>query len=433
MRRSSPIVATGLAVALAAPAQAQSPSVTLDEAIRLAEQVQPTVVQAQGQIRTAGANLRSARGAYLPTLSLSGSGTESYSGARSRVDPITSQIVGANWIGSVGTTLSANLDLFTGFRRGAATRAARATTQAADAGFVNARFQVRLTTTNQFFDALSASQLVGVREAAVREAQEQLRAAIAKLQVGTATRADTLTSRVNLGTAQVNLATAQSDLAAAEAGLARLIGRPGRVSAADDSTFYHLPMIDTTALRSEALQQSPQVQSALASARAAHASVSAARADYWPTLFLGASTGYSGTNQGVTSGLNNNTQFRLGLSWNLFDGFAREAQIVTQESSADLADAQASDDSRSVDAGLTTYLAQLDAARTSSAITQISVAAGEENLRVLQARYQQGVATIVDLLTGQAALDQAKVDAVNARFGYLRAKAQLEALVGHPL
>jgi len=52
---------------------------------------------------------------------------------------------------------------------------------------------------------------------------------------------------------------------------------------------------------------------------------------------------------------------------------------------------------------------------------------------VLQARYQQGVATIVDLFTAQTALDQARVDAVNARFDYLRAKAQLEALVGHQL
>jgi outer membrane protein TolC len=86
-----------------------------------------------------------------------------------------------------------------------------------------------------------------------------------------------------------------------------------------------------------------------------------------------------------------------------------------------------------VDVGITTYLAQLDAAATSIAISQSSVAAGEENLRVVRERYQLGVATIVDLLTSQAALDQAKVDAVNARFDYLRAKAQLEALVAHPL
>jgi outer membrane protein len=432
MRLRNTMAGAGLAAVVLAPAaRAQRPSVTLAEALRLAELVQPSVVQAQGQTHTASANVRSAKGAYLPSVSLSGSGTETYSGAGTRVDPTTNQIVGANWTGSAGGTLSASWDLFTGFRRRANLRAANASSQAAEAGLVDARYQLRLTTTDQFFSALSGAQLVDVRFASVREAEEQLRAAIAKLRAGTATRADTLTSRVNLGTAQLNLATAQSDLAGAEAGLARLIGRTGRVTAADDSSFYQPPMIDTTALRSEALERSPRVQSALASARAARAAVSAARAAYWPTLSFGAATGYSGAEGG--GGFNNNSQLSLRLSWSLFNGFAREAQIVTQESNADLADATASDDARAVDVGITTYLAQLDAAVTSIGITQTSVAAGEENLRVVRERYQLGVATIVDLLTAQAGLDQAKVDAVNARFDYLRAKAQLEAIVGHPL
>ena len=432
MRRGSTIVATGLALLLAGPVRAQTPGVTLEEAIRLAEQVQPSVVQAQGQVQTAAAQLRSAKGAYLPSLALTGIGSESYSGTRARVDPTTGQIIGQSWTASGGTMLSSTFDLFTGFQRRAQTRAAKATSEAAGAGLINARFTQRLTTTNQFFDALSVAQLVSVREASVRENEEQLRAAIAKLRAGTATRADTLTARVNLGQAQVNLATAQSDQVGAEAALAQLVGRSGRVAALDDSSFYQSPVIDSTALRGEALKQSPRVQQSLATASAARAEVSAAKANYWPTLSLGASTALNAT-QGSNTGLTNNTRFALQLSWNIFDGFAREAQIVTQESNADLADAQASDDGRAVDAGVTTYLAQLDAARTSVAITQTSVAAGEENLRVLQARYQQGVATIVDLFTAQTALDQAKIDAVNARFSYLRAKAQLEALVGHPL
>jgi outer membrane protein TolC len=37
------------------------------------------------------------------------------------------------------------------------------------------------------------------------------------------------------------------------------------------------------------------------------------------------------------------------------------------------------------------------------------------------------------MLTSQEALSQAEVDAVSARFNYLRAKAQIEALVGRSL
>ena len=56
------------------------------------------------------------------------------------------------------------LGFFTGFRRGAETRAARASGEAAEASLVDARYRQALTTTNQFFDALSARQLLAVRE-----------------------------------------------------------------------------------------------------------------------------------------------------------------------------------------------------------------------------------------------------------------------------
>ena len=48
-----------------------------------------------------------------------------------------------------------------------------------------------------------------------------------------------------------------------------------------------------------------------------------------------------------------------------------------------------------------------------------------------QERYRLGTSTIVDLLTSQAALNQAQANLVQARYNYLVARAQIEALVGH--
>src|SRR2546427_5347873 len=52
------------------PAQLQ---VSLAEAVRRALNVQPAIVQARGDVRTAGAHERSAAGAVLPTITPSGS------------------------------------------------------------------------------------------------------------------------------------------------------------------------------------------------------------------------------------------------------------------------------------------------------------------------------------------------------------------------
>src|SRR5207248_1811786 len=66
---------------------AQERTVTLEEAIRLAERTQPTVVQAEGQVRTAAAQRRNAWGNFLPSLTASSSASEFFSEGASRVDP----------------------------------------------------------------------------------------------------------------------------------------------------------------------------------------------------------------------------------------------------------------------------------------------------------------------------------------------------------
>jgi outer membrane protein len=334
---------------------------------------------------------------------------------------------------SLSTSLSASLDLFTGFRRGAEMRAARATQTQADVSLVDVRFQQALTTTNQFLDALAGAQLVGVREASVHRADEQLKVSVAKLHAGSATRSDSLRSLVNLGTARLNLIQSQIDLATAEANLARLIGQAGRIRAADDSAFYRVvPAIDTQEIRVEAESKSPRVQSAVAGAGVARANLSASRSAYWPSLTLAANTGWNGSRADDYT-LLNQRQVSLALSWRLFDRFDRELTIAQREAGLDVAEARAADERRAVGAELTARLAELEAARSKIEITQTSVAAASEDLRVQQERYRLGASTIVDVLTSQEALNQAEVDVVNARFDYLRSKAQLEALIGRTL
>ncbi len=411
----------------------QQLSVTLADAVRLAERVQPLVVRAAGDVETTAAQRRSAWGSYLPSLSANSSASTFSSEGPSRVDPVTGQLVSGNSSNrSLNTALSASLDLFTGFRRGAEMGAARANQDAAEASYVDARFEQALTTTNQFLDALASRQLVAVRETSVRRAEEQLKTSIAKLQAGSATRSDSLRSRVTLGSAQLDLIRAQTAQATAEAGLARLIGETGRVRALDDSAFYRIVEPDTTALRAEAEAGSPRIQSANAGAAAARAGLKASRAAYWPSLSLSVNTAWNAS-RSADYEFFNQRQLSLGFQWSLFDGFRRELAIAERAASLDLADATAADERRAVAAELTARLAELEAARSQIDITLTSVVAATEDLRVQQERYRLGASTIVDLLTSQEALSQAEVDVVVARFDYLRAKASLEALIGRNL
>jgi len=432
MMRISVVVLVALLVPLRLVAQDRA--ITLAEALRLAQRSQPSVIQAEGQVQTAAAQRRSAWGAFLPSLSASSSASDFFSQGASRIDPLTGQVLSGNTTNrSLNATLRASVDLFTGFRRGADLKAARAEQSQAEAGLVDAKFAQDLATTNQFFDALSAAQLVSVRESSVRRAEEQLKVSVAKLQAGSATRSDSLRSLVTLGNTQLDLIQAQTDLATAEAGLARLVGEMGRVRAVDDSSFHQVVTVpDTATLRQAAETTSPRVQAALAGANAAQANLRASRSAYWPSLTIGANTSWNGSRTNDYTFFNQR-QVSLALSWDIFNGFDRELTIAQRQASLDVAEASAADERRAVDASLTQYLAELEAARAKIGITATSVAAATEDLRVQQERYRLGASTIVDVLTSQEALNQAEVDVVNARFDYLRAKAQLEALIGRTL
>jgi outer membrane protein TolC len=427
------------AVALAFPAalagQAPStPGVTLDDAIRRAQVAQPSIVQAQGAVGRAAAQFKASWGAYIPSLSLTSSFGASFSDGPSRINQLTGEVVsGASYAKNISNGLSASVDLFTGFRRGAQMGAARATEAAADAGLLDALYQVALSAKQTFFGALAANELVRVRQASLRRAEEQLSVSSAKLQAGSATRSDSLRSLVTLGNTRLQLLNALTTVATTEADLGRLVGMDGRVRALPDSAYLRVVEIgDTTLIRAEAENNSPRVRNVEAQADAARANLKASKSTWWPQLNLSGRYNLNGNDS-------QNYQFfesravTLALSYPIFNGFQRNQSIVVASTNYDAALSTAADARRQVDAALTARLAELDAARAQIDITTTSLLAATEDLRVNQERYRVGAATIVDVLTSQEALSQAEVDVVQARYNYLVAKAQIEALLGRSL
>ena len=75
----------------------------------------------------------------------------------------------------------------------------------------------------------------------------------------------------------------------------------------------------------------------------------------------------------------------------------------------------------------------LHVAKQDITLTREAVRLAGEDLRVIQARYRAGIATILDVSTSQTALIQAELDLVSARFTYQVARASLEALLGRDL
>ena len=422
-------------VAALAPARttAQQRAVSLAEAIALAQKHDPNVVQAEGDVRSAGAETRARRGSFLPTVAAGAGGGRSISEFQ-HPDPRTGQLVGTNT--SVNFQLTAAVDLFTGFRRGAELSAARADGDRAAAALDARKWQTTFNTSREFFSALQNGELVRVRRDGIRRAEEQLAIAVARLRTRGATVSDSLQAVVEVSQARLRLLTEESQQAQAEANLARAIGVSGRVSAIDDSSIaIRTIAIDTAAVMAEARERSPAVLQAEASVRAAKANLNASKAMYWPQVQLSGSTSYGGNDTDTLAKykLFNNRNIGLTVSIPLFNGFQREQQVVNRSVALDVARARSTDAAHDVEAQLIGALASLRTAQERVEVARGNLGAAGANARVQLERYRLGTIEIERLVQAQDRLSTAEEGAVTARFDYLRSKAQIEALIGRTL
>lgn len=422
-------------VLVAAPVAAQEARVvTLAEALQRAEEVTPAIIQARGALRTAELQTRTNIMRYIPTLSFPLRADYNVSTGQQRLDPVTGLLIGGavtNPSYSVGA--QAQLTLFDGFNRERTLSASRSREDAADASLRSSLFQSRLSVTNAFFDVLANQQLLRVNEAAVARARQQLAVATARFQSGAGQRGDSLTAVVQYGQARQQLLTAQANLATAEAALGRLIGESGRVAAAEDSAFYQpVAVLDTASMRLEAISASPAVRSAAATHEANKMALRASRSGYWPTITAAASSDWT-ANKFNDYTLEPRRNLLFSMNFQPWTNLTRETQIENAAITADNSEAQLADQQRLVASQVTQQFAALANAQESIEVARLSVQASDENLRVVEQRYRLGVGTIFELLQAQEQLTQAQVTEIQARFSYLRAKAQIEALLGRTI
>src|SRR3989454_307404 len=309
-----------LAITITTPAAAQHVQITLQDAIQRALLVQPAMVQARGDESNAGVQRLAAIGAFVPTVTLNSAAFRQNSAS------IVNGLPAQAGTYTYNTGLSLNVDLFDGLRRLQRYRNAGATAEAANAGYTNQRFQVTLQTKQAFYNALATEELVRVAESQVRRARQQLQISVDKLHAGSATRSDSLRSTVDYGNARIALLQAQANLATAQANLGRQIGVDQPVRAVPDTVLPPPP--DTATLRNIDVSSVPQVEQSEATARAARASVWAARTQYIPSLSFSLGTNRQDTlfnNALVNNEVHN---WRVSLTWTIFNGFGREQNQV---------------------------------------------------------------------------------------------------------
>jgi outer membrane protein TolC len=390
----------------------------------------PGVASAQGAVRDAAALRRVTLGAYLPSVFLNSSAGWS---DQSLATAGASGLAPGSSVNAYGAGLAAAIDVFTGGRRGAQRSEAEAITQAADAGLVQQRYATILLARQGYFGVLRAHELVRVALETVAQAERGLGYARDRERAGTATRADVLLAQLAASTARRQWLTARDTLGMTTAALGRLVGADGPMDADALIALDPVPLaLSDSGVFALAPAAAPLVVNTQALANASAAAVRASETQYLPTISLGA--GYNWSNDGrLTGALRSGWIVALSTSFPLFNGFVREASVTQAKVAAEVATSTSADAKRFVRAEAHRLLGNLRVAEQDIALSRESVRLATEELRVIQARYRAGIATILDVLTSQTALVQADLAFVSARFTYQIARASLEALLGRDL
>lgn len=431
--QAQPPVPPAAAAAVVPSDSATGRPITLTEAITTAQQNAPSAIQAQGQVRAGTTAVRAAKAQFIPTVNV-GTGLTRQNNVATRVNPTTGELTSNRY--QTTTSVSASVDLFDGFRRVNDLKAARAQETAAQTGVSATNANLALSVKQNYFAALAAREAEVAAQAQLAQAEQQLALSIAKVAAQTATRSDSLRGIIAVSQARLALLNAQNDRATADAALTRVIGSTAPVSATPAGLPADTALAADSATLAALAQANPNVRSAQATLTAARFQQKSARAAYYPTVSLSYGRNLSGSTNNFDpfgSDYTTSGNFRLNIGFPIYNQLNRERTIINAGIAAANAEAALRDQQLASQQSLVQAITGLRTAQQQVVLQLQSVTAAEEDLRVQQQRYQLGVSTVLDVLTSQSSLNQARLALVQARFAARTARAQIEALIGRDL
>ncbi len=435
-RRMGWILGALLPVALLAQGEE---ALTLDQCKDIALNRNSELVQSRLQLKMTSRDEISAFSNFLPSVSGSMGYNHSVAGPSSalRIDPQSGILVPVrdqkvkSWSSSAG--LNARQMLFDGgaifgfaqaaYQKGSANASADATRQS-----------VILQVKEAYHNLLKKERLLQAQEQTLKQWDESYKRYETMYQVGKVPRSDVLKAKVQLENARLALIQAQSDLTIANASLNHVLGFSvdRKIKAIDNLTPVEEDISYETALE-KARASHPALRKSRSDVKASKAAFLSTSSQFLPSLY--GSGGYSWNNEKfdqVKNMFDTDYNWYLGvsLSMPIFQGFSRVAGISRSHLQVQSAKESLAQTERDVALSLHQAYASVQLARQQITYTKDSEAAAEEDLRLNQEKYDLGSGTMLELITSQAAFTTARNAAIQARYDYMTAVAQLQKAMG---
>ena len=436
----APLASLSLAGAMfAADAPPSAKVLSLANAEETALRHQPTLEQAFGQVEAAEGRVEQARAGYLPQLN----GAATYQRTTANFAPRPGFVqMGVNVPPSGGWSAQTfNFFTFSAtatqliYDFGLTRDRWRSANASRDAASWNRRAienQTLLNVRRAFFLGRAQRDLVAVAEDGVHNQEKHLEQSVALVKAGIRPDIDTATVRTALANARVQLVGARNNYAVSQAQLAQAMGveLTGAFALADDD----MPAIageDGAAgpLTTRALEARPELGNIASQRRAQELTVESLRGGYGPSLGAVANAIETGS---ALDRLIPNWYVGLTLNWGIFQGGYTHGQVREAKGNLMGLAGQAAALRLQVEVDVEQARLGVQAAKATITAAEEALLNARDQLSLAEARYKQGLGSVIELDDAQVAHTTAAAQAVQARFGLASARAQLLAALGAP-
>ncbi len=409
---------------------------TLEDSVRLALSQNPYHLASEERVDAAYSKLREAASGFLPSLNAQGLHTLDEKVFElefpSFVPGEPPQRVKIDFTRDYQFSMSLSLPLFTGGRLTSGFKQAKYNLESTKEAVRQSKHLTVFNTKRAFYGYLLAKEFVSVAEEAERVAKGNLDNVKNMYEVGMASKMDLLRSEVRLTNMQPQIIEARNNLRIAELNLKTLLGldlsQPVEVKGTLTYEPYDPSLEECVA---NALGNRPEVKQLDFQRRMAGETLKLSRAGYLPNVAI------SGTYNFWADKLNfqKNTwssfyTVNLVLTVPIFNGFRESAQIAQSKAMIKEVELNQKALRDAVEFEVRQAVLLLKEAKESLLSQEKNIEQAKESLRITQLNFKEGMATTLDVISAEAAYNQAQTNYSQALYSYVVAVAELDRAMG---
>jgi len=255
-------------------------------------------------------------------------------------------------------------------------------------------------------------------------------------QAGTVSKFELLRAEVQRDSLKPQVITAQNDLQLAKLQMAILIGfsKEQNYSLAFDVDKLQIPehmMVNVDQVLDSAYQNRPEMRRIKQTEQISEYQKKIAKAGYKPTVSLVGA--YQGVSLDYVPGHWDDNKYwtlSLNISGNFFNGLATSAKVTGAQKSIELVSIQESGLRDQIKLEVEQSLQNIQESLEIIYANRSNIDMAKESLRLTQARFSEDMATTMDIMDSQLALDQALNGYYRGVVLYLTAQAKLDLAAG---